>query len=187
MQRRGRCGRIESWPVARGRARRLHEMRPASLRPTHLLPRRITRGHMSTHRTPRTGRRTAAGLALLAAVALFAALPAVRQRARAEETLGPGPAPRPTSPTWPRATSREWGLRSTPVVEVVRRVREAVVNIHSERTASGPHPDDFLPVMPSQGRVNGMGTGVVLDPRGFILTNQHVVEDVHSLRVRLAD
>ena len=32
-----------------------------------------------------------------------------------------------------------------------------------------------------------MGTGIVLDPRGYMLTNYHVVDDVHSLRVRLHD
>ena len=32
-----------------------------------------------------------------------------------------------------------------------------------------------------------MGTGIIIDPRGYIITNQHVVEDVNSLRVRLAD
>ena len=39
----------------------------------------------------------------------------------------------------------------------------------------------------TQNRVNGMGTGIVLDPRGYIVTNHHVVEDVSALRVRLAD
>ena len=32
-----------------------------------------------------------------------------------------------------------------------------------------------------------MGTGIIIDPRGYIVTNQHVVEDVNLLRVRLAD
>jgi serine protease Do len=32
-----------------------------------------------------------------------------------------------------------------------------------------------------------MGTGIVLDPRGYIVTNYHVVDDVQSLRVHLAD
>jgi serine protease Do len=32
-----------------------------------------------------------------------------------------------------------------------------------------------------------MGTGIVLDPRGYIVTNHHVVDDVQVLRVRLAD
>jgi serine protease Do len=32
-----------------------------------------------------------------------------------------------------------------------------------------------------------MGTGIVIDPRGYIITNQHVVDDVSTLRVRLSD
>jgi serine protease Do len=82
---------------------------------------------------------------------------------------------------------RGWGIRQTPVVDVVRRVRAAVVNIHSERAAHGGRPEDFFSVTPSQGRVNGMGTGIVIDPRGYILTNHHVVDEVQSLRVRLSD
>jgi serine protease Do len=35
--------------------------------------------------------------------------------------------------------------------------------------------------------MNGMGTGIVIDPRGYIITNQHVVDDVTALRIRLAD
>jgi serine protease Do len=123
-----------------------------------------------------------AWLSLLVVAILLVSMP----RSQAEESLAAAPAPRTTNP-WPRAASREWSLRNTPVVEVVRRVKEAVVNIHSERSAQGAHVDDFLPITPSQGRVNGMGTGVVIDPRGYILTNHHVVEEVHSLRVRLAD
>jgi len=32
-----------------------------------------------------------------------------------------------------------------------------------------------------------MGTGIIIDPRGYIVTNHHVVEEVSSLRIRLAD
>jgi serine protease Do len=32
-----------------------------------------------------------------------------------------------------------------------------------------------------------MGTGIIIDPRGYIVSNHHVVEDVNVLRVRLAD
>jgi serine protease Do len=72
-------------------------------------------------------------------------------------------------------------------VEVVRRVKDAVVNIHSERTVRADNVDELFAHSPSQHRVNGMGTGIVLDPRGYIVTNQHVVDDVSLLRVRLAD
>jgi serine protease Do len=107
------------------------------------------------------------------------------------ESLGPTQT-LPVTPGIPEAVTqpagrRDWSLRQTPVVEVVRRVRGAVVNIHSERTAQGMRTDDLFNLAPSQSRVNGMGTGVVIDPRGYILTNQHVVEEVQSLRVRLPD
>src|SRR5205807_236439 len=76
--------------------------------------------------------------------------------------------------------------RRTPVVDVVKRVKGAVVNIHSERTVGQPDAHaDSLSATPN--RVNGMGTGIIIDPRGYIVTNHHVVEDVNVLRVRLAD
>lgn len=78
------------------------------------------------------------------------------------------------------------GKRKDQVVDVYERVKNSVVNIHSERTVAAPADDPFRqPVQPQ--RVNGMGTGIVLDPRGYVLTNFHVVDDVHSLRVRLHD
>jgi serine protease Do len=82
---------------------------------------------------------------------------------------------------------RGWNLRQTPVVDVVKRVKDSVVNIHSERTVRGGANEELFTLAPSQHRVNGMGTGIVIDPRGYILTNQHVVDDVAVLRVRLAD
>ncbi len=104
------------------------------------------------------------------------------------ESLGPVPAAKiPEIAVGRTAHGRDWSLRQTPVVEVVKRVRGAVVNIHSERTAQGARTDEFFALTPSQSRVNGMGTGVIIDPRGYILTNQHVVDDVHTLRVRLHD
>ena len=73
---------------------------------------------------------------------------------------------------------RSWNPRATPIVHVVSKVRHADVNIHSERGSDGSA---------SSGRVNGMGTGIIIDPRGYVVTNYHVIEDVMALRVRLAD
>jgi serine protease Do len=77
--------------------------------------------------------------------------------------------------------------RRDELVAVVERVKGSVVNIHSERTVSAGSEDPFRasPMQPQ--RVNGMGTGIVLDPRGYVVTNYHVVDDVQSLRVHLAD
>ena len=79
------------------------------------------------------------------------------------------------------------GKRRDQVVDVYDRIKPAVVNIHSERTVSAPPSDPFQPQGGQPQRVNGMGTGVVLDGRGYILTNFHVVDDVSSLRIRLHD
>jgi len=77
--------------------------------------------------------------------------------------------------------------RRDEVVDVYERVKAAVVNIHSERTVNTPSDDPFnrAPIRPQQ--VNGMGTGIVLDARGYVLTNFHVIDDVNALRVRLHD
>src|SRR5437660_12443830 len=77
--------------------------------------------------------------------------------------------------------------RRTAVVEVVERVRGAVVNIHSERTVRGPSAEELFAHAPPQNRVNGMGTGIIIDPRGYIITNQHVVDEVSVIRVHLSD
>ncbi len=77
--------------------------------------------------------------------------------------------------------------RRSPIVELVERVRPAVVNIHSERNVKNGSTSDVFNQSPSSNRVNGMGTGVIVDPRGYIVTNNHVVEDVSLLRVRLND
>jgi serine protease Do len=77
--------------------------------------------------------------------------------------------------------------RRNAIVEVVEQVRGAVVNIHSERTVHAPAAEELFSHAPSQNRINGMGTGIIIDPRGYIITNQHVVEDVNVIRVRLSD
>jgi serine protease Do len=77
--------------------------------------------------------------------------------------------------------------RRTQVVELVERVKGAVVNIHSERLVQGEKSSDLLALAPSQSRINGMGTGILIDPRGYIVTNFHVVKDVNFIRAKLAD
>lgn len=74
--------------------------------------------------------------------------------------------------------------RTTSLVKAVERAKTGVVNIHSEKTTYST--DTVFPS--SKGRkVNGMGTGIVIDERGYVVTNYHVVEGVDSLRVTLVD
>ncbi|HVK10236.1 MAG TPA: trypsin-like peptidase domain-containing protein, partial [Gemmataceae bacterium] len=86
-----------------------------------------------------------------------------------------------------RGDERPGNPRRSQVVEVVDRVKAAVVNIHSERTVSDGRDWDKRDVSTAQHRVNGMGTGIVIDPRGYMITNHHVVDEVNLLRVRLHD
>jgi serine protease Do len=83
-------------------------------------------------------------------------------------------------------TGRADDPRDTPLVKAIRRARPAVVNIHSEKTAPYTPGDPAFTSATHRGRkINGMGTGVVIDERGYIVTNHHVVNGVDSLRVTL--
>jgi serine protease Do len=109
----------------------------------------------------------------------------------AARLIGGTPSGEPTLPN-PASSAvvvhRDWNLRQTPVVEAVKRIRAAVVNIHSERNVSSRDADEeMFSLAQSQKRVNGMGTGIIIDPRGYIVTNQHVVEEVNLIRVHLND
>lgn len=75
-------------------------------------------------------------------------------------------------------------VRETPVVSSVRRAEGAVANIHSEKTADD---SSTLFSVDRGNKVNGMGTGIIIDERGYIVTNHHVVDGVDSLRVTTSD
>jgi serine protease Do len=82
-----------------------------------------------------------------------------------------------------RATASE--LRVTPTVKIVQQARPAIVNIHGQKTLA-PTDEGFRRGDAPQ-NVNGMGTGVIIDERGYILTNHHVVDGVKEIQVTLAD
>ncbi len=76
-------------------------------------------------------------------------------------------------------------LRNSPIVKAVAQARPSVVNIHSEKML--PTADNRLGQIETSRRVNGMGTGVVIDERGYIITNQHVIDGVEKIQVTLSD
>ena len=78
-------------------------------------------------------------------------------------------------------------LRRTPVVDAVERVKASVVNISSEKNSASNNRWPFKPEESQRPKVSGMGTGVIVDPRGFILTNHHVVDKVQGIEVHLFD
>src|SRR5258706_6472805 len=64
---------------------------------------------------------------------------------------------------------------SSAVISVVEKVGPAVVSIRVNKSRYGNHFSE------------GAGSGVILTPDGFILTNHHVVDDVSNIDVTLTD
>ena len=60
---------------------------------------------------------------------------------------------------------------------------ESVVNIHTEKAAPADKESRFF--TQKSRRVSGMGTGIVVDERGYIVTNYHVIHDVDQITVTL--
>lgn len=84
--------------------------------------------------------------------------------------------------------SRTSRSRETPTVTAIRRASPSVVNLHGQKTLRGGSPASMGSVGGDVARqVNGMGTGVVIDARGYVVTNYHVVEDVNEINVTLYD
>jgi serine protease Do len=70
--------------------------------------------------------------------------------------------------------------RRTAIVRAIESCRDSVVNIHGEKYVSDSSDES------EDRRVNGMGTGVVIDARGYAVTNFHVVDGVREIEVTLA-
>ncbi len=73
----------------------------------------------------------------------------------------------------------------TPTVKLVQQARPSIVNIHGQKTLA-PADEGYRRGEGPQ-NVNGMGTGVIIDERGYILTNHHVVDGVKEIQVTMAD
>jgi len=75
--------------------------------------------------------------------------------------------------------------RETPLVKAVQQCRQSVVNINTERyTADDKEPRSFGQ---KPRKVTGMGTGIIVDERGYIVTNYHVIQDVDRIFVTMDD
>lgn len=122
---------------------------------------------------------------------LVLALGACRTAASPEPTRAPEPAP-----VAMRAPAPSPGELPAPEASVVdlelafERAAEAiapsVVSVINEQSAPAELPPFLRELAPREG-VLGLGSGVIIDEAGFILTNNHVVEGATTLKVRLHD
>ena len=82
-------------------------------------------------------------------------------------------------------------------ISVAKQVKPAVVNIdvvEKAKRSARVDSDDFpqIPGFPPLGQMKqqprrGTGSGVIISPEGYILTNNHVAGDADEIKVKLAD
>lgn len=83
--------------------------------------------------------------------------------------------------------------RRSPVVQVVERVSPAVVYIGTVQVVEtrfrrfGGLDDFFFGPQEERRAVEGLGSGVIIDPSGLIVTNDHVIRGASEIHVVLAD
>ena len=81
----------------------------------------------------------------------------------------------------PLCGQSEVNNRRTPLVDAVDQALGSIVNLRGRKTIHDSK--DAARNDKEIKHVNGMGTGVVIDSRGYILTNYHVVQDVRQIQV----
>jgi S1-C subfamily serine protease len=110
--------------------------------------------------------------------AITYAIAQVRQGPQAAVPAPPEPQAAAMLPAPPDPAELSHDERSN--IYVYSQVNRSVVNI----TTRSVTPDDFLFLMVPR---EGTGSGTVLDNKGHILTNYHVVEDARQIAVTLFD
>ncbi len=124
-------------------------------------------------------------------------------------TANSGMGGHPTAPIDPSLVSSAESL-SAAFQAVHHSIKNAVVNINIIKTMQGPInrgigplnlppglqkmlPPGTFPLIPQQGqpspaeKIYGTGSGLIISPKGYIVTNNHVVAGAQSIKVTLAD
>ncbi|HSJ76717.1 MAG TPA: hypothetical protein VK899_11175, partial [Gemmatimonadales bacterium] len=77
--------------------------------------------------------------------------------------------------------------RRTPVVVVAEKVSPAVVNISAESTVREVDPFFGLFFGPTTRSAQSLGSGLIIDPNGIVVTNAHVIEGASRIQVTTLD
>ena len=104
------------------------------------------------------------------------------------------------TPVWAetptRAVPQDLGQVQLSLAPVVKKAQPAVVNVYASRVEQRPRNplfDDpfFRQFFGDQGEnsrtAQSLGSGVLVDPSGLIVTNEHVIEGMTEVKVALAD
>ncbi len=77
---------------------------------------------------------------------------------------------------------------------VVKRAAPAVVNVYAARVVENRNPfmndplfRQFFGSVPREQVLRSLGSGVIVDPSGLVVTNYHVIEGANEVRVALSD
>ncbi len=89
------------------------------------------------------------------------------------------------------ASAAELQLSFAPVV---KRVAPAVVNVYAARVVENRNPfmndplfRQFFGAVPREQVLRSLGSGVIIDPAGLVVTNYHVIEGASEVKVALSD
>jgi Do/DeqQ family serine protease len=99
------------------------------------------------------------------------------------------------------ATAQDRQVPATPAqiqlsfAPVVKRVAPAVVNVYAQHVVENNNPflaDPFFRQffgggMPREQVERSLGSGVIVDPKGLVVTNYHVIEGASEVKVALSD
>ncbi|HEY0233987.1 MAG TPA: DegQ family serine endoprotease [Afipia sp.] len=77
---------------------------------------------------------------------------------------------------------------------IVQRVQPAVVNVYAAKVVQNRNPflndpifRQFFGQQPAEQMQRSLGSGVMVDPSGLVVTNNHVIEGADQVKVSLAD
>lgn len=115
---------------------------------------------------------------------LLAALGGCRERGGADDAgVSPAEAPEPRRPDSSDPVRIVYPAAPGSFVDLTTDLRDSVVNIRTTRKVSGG-PSSIYPTAEDDFT---LGSGVLIDNAGLVLTNDHVIASAADLRVLLAD